>query len=191
MVGTLVEAFNSLSISAACGSQTQKKASVSVNCLLSSGSQFLGCSDSLRAKFSQKVSVARPVVMAAASTEAESKEVDEDKSARALLRGLRMSHSKVRRVVNQIRGRTYEEALMILEFMPYRACEPVMEVVTSAATNAVNVLGYSKAELFISAAWVNQGSTMKRFRAGPKGRGMSIRKRTCHVEIIVKRKPQE
>ena len=51
--------------------------------------------------------------------------VDTSSEARAIARYIRMSPSKVRRVLDQIRGRSYREALIILEFMPYRSCEPV------------------------------------------------------------------
>ena len=50
------------------------------------------------------------------------------REATAYARNVRMSPFKVRRVLDQIRGRSYEEALMILEFMPYRACKPVLKV---------------------------------------------------------------
>ena len=60
--------------------------------------------------------------------------------AKAFGRYIRMSPNKVRRVLNQIRGKKYKDALMLLEFMPYRACGPVWQVIYSAAANAQNNL---------------------------------------------------
>ena len=56
--------------------------------------------------------------------------VDTTSEVRAIARYVRMSPYKVRRVLDQIRGRSYREALIILEFMPYKACEPILKVPT-------------------------------------------------------------
>ena len=64
--------------------------------------------------------------------------------AKALGRYIRMSPRKVRRVLDQIRGKTYKEALMLLEFMPYKACGPVWQVIYSAAANAEHNLNLNK-----------------------------------------------
>lgn len=65
-------------------------------------------------------------------------------SAKAVAKYIRMSPTKVRRVLNQIRGCSYEEALILLEFLPYRACEPVWQVVQSAASNLEDKYGLNK-----------------------------------------------
>jgi len=70
--------------------------------------------------------------------------------AKAFGRYIRMSPNKVRRVLNQIRGKNYKDALMLLEFMPYRACGPVWQVIYSAAANAQNNLNIDKENLYIS-----------------------------------------
>ena len=67
--------------------------------------------------------------------------------AKALGRYIRMSPRKVRRVLDQIRGKTYKEALMLLEFMPYKACGPVWQVIYSAAANAEHNLNLNKENL--------------------------------------------
>ena len=82
---------------------------------------------------------------------------------------IRMSPRKVRRVLDQVRGRSYREALIILEFMPYRACEPITKVLRSAVANAEN----------------NMGPSLKRFRPRAQGRAFQIRKPTCHITITV------
>ncbi|XP_054786734.1 50S ribosomal protein L22, chloroplastic-like [Prosopis cineraria] len=111
--------------------------------------------------------------------------------AYAVGRHIRMSADKARRVIDQIRGRSYEETLMILELMPYRACDVILKLVFSAAANASNNLGLSKGSLVISRAEVNEGKTMKRVRPQARGRAYAIRKRTCHITIAVKGLPSE
>ena len=107
-------------------------------------------------------------------------------SAQAVARYIRMSPRKVRRVLNQIRGKSYKEALMLLEFMPYKACGPIWQVIYSAAANAEHNLNLSKENLIISEAFANQGPIFRRFRPRAQGQGYGIRKPTCHIEIIVK-----
>nr|YP_009732901.1 ribosomal protein L22 [Diphyscium foliosum]QHU77243.1 ribosomal protein L22 [Diphyscium foliosum] len=107
---------------------------------------------------------------------------------RALAKHIRMSAHKARRVIDQIRGRSYEEALMILEFMPYRACYPVLQIISSAAANANHNLNINRTDLIISDAKVDEGTVLKRFQPRAQGRGYPIHKPTCHITIIVKKK---
>ncbi|WVZ13400.1 hypothetical protein V8G54_010966 [Vigna mungo] len=111
--------------------------------------------------------------------------------AYAIGRNIRMSANKARRVIDQIRGRKYDETLMILELMPYRACEAILKIVFSAGANATNNLGLSKGSLVISKAEVNEGKTMKRVKPVARGRAHPIKKRTCHITITVKGSPSE
>lgn len=106
-------------------------------------------------------------------------------SSRAVAKYIRMSPTKVRRVLNQIRGCTYEEALILLEFLPYRACEPVWQVVQSAASNAQYRYGINKVDLIIDTVFVTVGPTIKRFRPRAQGRAFAIRKPTCHITAVV------
>nr|QWW93144.1 ribosomal protein L22 [Fossombronia mylioides] len=108
----------------------------------------------------------------------------------AIAKHIRMSPNKVRRVINQIRGRSYEQALMILEFMPYRACNPVLQLLSSAAANANNNFGLSKTSLFIKEIKVNKGTFFKRFQPRAQGRGYPIHKPTCHITIILNTIPK-
>lgn len=80
---------------------------------------------------------------------------------KAVAKYIRMSPTKVRRVLNQIRGKSYRDALMILEFMPYSACEPVLQVLQSAAANAQNNNGLQKNELLINRAFADAGPVLK------------------------------
>jgi large subunit ribosomal protein L22 len=108
--------------------------------------------------------------------------------AKAVGRYIRMSPRKVRRVLNQIRGKTYKEALMLLEFMPYKACGPVWQVIYSAAANAEHNFNLNKENLIISEAFADQGPVFRRFRPRAQGQGYGIRKPTCHIVITVKEK---
>nr|YP_010881299.1 ribosomal protein L22 [Fossombronia foveolata]WIA67252.1 ribosomal protein L22 [Fossombronia foveolata] len=106
-------------------------------------------------------------------------------SVRAVAKHVRMSPNKVRRVVDQIRGRSYEQALMILEFMPYRACNPILQVLSSAAANASRNSGLSKIDLFVEEIQVNGETSLKRFQPRAQGRGYPIRKPSCCITVIV------
>jgi large subunit ribosomal protein L22 len=105
----------------------------------------------------------------------------------AIAKYIRISPSKVRRVLNQIRGRSYQEALMILEFLPYKACEPIWRVLNSAAANAQNNLSLKKQELIIKIAFADQGPTLRRIRPRAQGRGYKILKPTCHITVILEK----
>jgi large subunit ribosomal protein L22 len=112
-------------------------------------------------------------------------EVDTSQEVKAIARYIRMSPFKVRRVLNQIRGRSYREALIILEFMPYRACEPIVKVLRSAVANAEHNQGLDPANLVVSQAFADGGPTLKRYQPRAQGRAYQIRKRTCHITVAV------
>uniref|UniRef100_A0AAU7ZZ76 Large ribosomal subunit protein uL22c n=1 Tax=Primula medogensis TaxID=3230262 RepID=A0AAU7ZZ76_9ERIC len=97
-----------------------------------------------------------------------------------------MSAHKARRVIDQIRGRSYEETLMILELMPYRACYSILKLVYSAAANASYNMGSNETNLIISKAEVNEGTTVKKLRPRARGRSFPIKRPTCHITIGVK-----
>lgn len=105
--------------------------------------------------------------------------------AKAIGRYIRMSPRKVQRVLNQIRGKSYKEALLLLEFLPYKACGPVWQTLHSAAANANHNSNLNKETLYISEAFANQGPVLRRFRPRAQGRGYKIRKPTCHITIRV------
>lgn len=111
--------------------------------------------------------------------------VDSTQQVKAKARFIRMSPFKARRVLDQIRGRSYREALIILEFMPYRACEPILKTLRSAAANAEHNAGLDRAKLVVTEAYADQGPVMKRFQPRAQGRAYQIRKPTCHITIAV------
>nr|YP_009990038.1 ribosomal protein L22 [Euphorbia lathyris]QNN01653.1 ribosomal protein L22 [Euphorbia lathyris]UUL98551.1 ribosomal protein L22 [Euphorbia lathyris] len=99
---------------------------------------------------------------------------------------IRMSTHKARRIIDQIRGRSYEETLMILELMPYRASYPILKLISSAAANASHNMAFNEADLMISKAEVNDGTTVKKLKPQARGRGYLIKKSTCHITIVLK-----
>ncbi len=111
--------------------------------------------------------------------------IDTTKQAKAIAKYIRMSPYKVRRVLDQIRGRQYREALIILEFMPYKACDPILKVLRSAVANAEHNLGIDPATLVVSQAYADGGPVLKRYRPRAQGRAYQIRKPTCHITVAV------
>ncbi|NJN72852.1 MAG: 50S ribosomal protein L22 [Limnothrix sp. RL_2_0] len=111
--------------------------------------------------------------------------IDTQKEVKAIARYIRMSPRKVRRVLDQIRGRSYREALIILEFMPYRSCDPILKALRSAVANAEHNEGLDPASLVVSTAFADAGPVLKRFRPRAQGRAFQIRKPTCHITVAV------
>lgn len=114
-----------------------------------------------------------------------SKKLKELEGAFATARFVRMSPRKVRRVLDQIRGRSYRDALILLEFMPYRSCDPIVKVLRSAVANAEHNKGFDKTDLVVSLAYADAGPSLRRFRPRAQGRAYQIRKPTCHITIGV------
>jgi len=99
----------------------------------------------------------------------------------AFSRYIRMSPFKLRRILDQIRNRSYEETLMILKFMPYKSCDVILKTVCSAASNVKNQFSVQDSLLVIKEARVDAGPILKRFRPHAQGRGFPIKKRMCHI----------
>lgn len=106
-------------------------------------------------------------------------------TAKAIARYVRISPRKVREVVDLIRGKSVNEALAILKFTPKRASVPVAKVIRSAAANAEHNYDMNRDNLYIAAAYVDQGPTWKRIRPRAYGRANIIRKKTSHITIVV------
>lgn len=98
---------------------------------------------------------------------------------------LRLSPQKVRRILDQIRGKEYKEAIMMLEFMPYRPCKKIKKILQSAYSNAMNKYGDKQNRLIISNTFADIGPKLKRFRPRAQGRAFKIQKPTCHITIKV------
>lgn len=110
---------------------------------------------------------------------------------RAVAKYIRISPRKVREVVDLIKGKSVDEAMAILKFVPKRASTPVSKVVKSAAANAEHNHEMNRDSLFIAAAYVDQGPTWKRYMPRAMGRANIIRKRTSHITVIVKEKSKQ
>lgn len=108
----------------------------------------------------------------------------------ARVKHIRVTPTKARRVVNLIRGKQAQEALAILKFAPQGASEPVYKLVASAIANARVKADASNSfldeqDLFVSAAFVDEGTTLKRFQPRAQGRAFQILKRTSHITIVL------
>jgi large subunit ribosomal protein L22 len=102
---------------------------------------------------------------------------------RAQARWVRMSARKARLVTDHIRGRTVPEARTVLAFTPRAAAREIEKVLRSAVANAEANHGLLGDDLYVSAAVVDEGPTLKRWRARARGRAARIRKRTCHITL--------
>ena len=105
---------------------------------------------------------------------------------RATAKYIRTSPRKLRPIVDVVRGKKVDEALTILRFLPSPSARTVAKVVKSAAANAENNFEMTPSDLKIVRIFVDEGRTMKRFRAGPRGRVKPILKRSSHITVIVK-----
>ena len=112
---------------------------------------------------------------------------NERPGTRATLRGFHMSGSKARVVLNLIRGEDVTTAAEILAGTTREAADVIAKVLASAVANAVNNDAMNAEELFVSAAYADEGVTMKRFTPRARGRAAKIRKRSCHITVIVSR----
>lgn len=105
--------------------------------------------------------------------------------AQAVAKYLRMSPRKARYSADLIRGKGVGEALNILKQTPKRGASAIAKVVQSALANARQKRTMDVDTLFIKRIFVNQGPTLKRWRAKPMGRAGRIRKRTCHITVVL------
>ncbi len=103
----------------------------------------------------------------------------------ARARFVRQSPYKVRQVLDLIRGLPVDEARTVLEHTQRRATEPVRKVLDSAVANAEHNLALDAGELFVAAAFADEGPTLKRYRPRARGRATRIRKRTSHITVVV------
>ncbi len=110
---------------------------------------------------------------------------------RAVLRHYRMSAYKARQVLDLIRGRDADRAEEILNATPREAARVVHKVLASAVANARNNEQLDPDELYVSACYADEGTTLKRWRPRARGRATRIRKRTCHITVIVSRLPED
>ena len=116
---------------------------------------------------------------------AAARQENKDKRPKAIAKYVRISSSKVRVVIDLIRGKSVAEAKAILMGTPKAASEPVEKVLKSAIANAENNMDMTADTLFVAECYADQGPTLKRFRPRAQGRASRIRKRTSHITIIL------
>ena len=104
---------------------------------------------------------------------------------KATAKYIRISPQKARLVMDQIRGLPVSRALEVLQFSSKKAAHPIRKALESAIANAEHNEGADIDELRVAAAYVNEGPTLKRWRARAKGRANSIFKRTSHLTVAV------
>jgi large subunit ribosomal protein L22 len=103
----------------------------------------------------------------------------------AKLRGVRVSAQKARLVADMVRGKSVSQAISILTFTPKKSAGIIKKVVESAIANAEHNDGADIDELKVKTIIVDKGTSLKRFDARAKGRGVKIEKQTCHIVVTV------
>ena len=116
---------------------------------------------------------------------------DDRQRVRAQAKWVRTSARKARIVLDHIRGRSVPEARTILAFTPRAAATDIEKVLRSAVANAESNLGLDGDELLVEAAYADEGPTLKRWKPRARGRVNRIRKRTCHVTVVLVEQPEE
>ena len=104
---------------------------------------------------------------------------------KATARFIRRSPRKVRLVLDAVRGKSVDEAVAILRFLPHGGAKEILNVVKSAAANAENNYQMAPEDLFIKRIFADEGPTVKRFRSRSRGMAAPILKRTSHITVIV------
>lgn len=108
--------------------------------------------------------------------------------AMAKTKYLKIAPRKLKQIVDLVRGKNVHEAIDMLHFMPKKGAKLVEKTLRSAVANLVHNEGGRKVDedaIIVKKAFVDQGPTAKRFKAGPMGRGLRILKRSSHVTLIV------
>ena len=103
---------------------------------------------------------------------------------------LRMSATKVRRVIDLVRGKDANTALAMLRFAPQAAAVPARKTLESAIANAEQQEGLEAEDLYISAVFADEGVTLRRIRPRAKGSASRILKRGAHLTVVVEPKPE-
>lgn len=119
---------------------------------------------------------------------------EEKYEARAIQKHLRKAPRKVRLVVDAVRGDRVDKALKKLEFTNKATAPMVAKVIKSAAANVRDKFQEARLDnqdLYVKEIYVDEGATLKRIQPAPMGRAHQIRKRTCHITVVVAQKEEE
>lgn len=103
----------------------------------------------------------------------------------AVAKYIRMSPQKARLVVDLVRGKKVEDARTVLAFTRKEAARAVDKVIKSALANATQNPNVDEKILFVKKIFVDHGPSLKRWRARAQGRAASIKKRTCHITVVL------
>jgi len=98
---------------------------------------------------------------------------------------LRVGPTKINKIISKIRGKTYKQALEILKDLPQKSASLVWQTLYSAISNGTNNFNFERNNLFISEAYVNAGSILKRMRPRARGKAFAIEKKFSHITIKV------
>lgn len=110
----------------------------------------------------------------------------EAKEAKAVARYIRIAPRKIRIVIDLLRGKSVGEAFAILKYTPKVGSEVVEKVLKSAVANAEHNYDMNVDNLYVAAAYVDQGPTLKRIHPRSRGQAFKILKRSSHVTVVVK-----
>ena len=110
---------------------------------------------------------------------------------RAITRYLPISPRKLRLVCDKVRGMDAQEALIVLDYMPQKGSALVSKTLNSALANAANNFDLNPDDLFVSQIYAGDGPTLKRFKAGARGRFKPRLKRTSHLWVILSEREEE
>ena len=116
---------------------------------------------------------------------------DDRQRVQAQAKWVRMSARKARIILDHVRGRTVPEARTILAFTPRAAAVEIEKVLRSAVANAEANAGLDGDELIVEAAYADEGPTLKRWRPRARGRVNRIRKRSCHITLVLVEAPEQ
>jgi len=116
---------------------------------------------------------------------------NERPGTRAVLRHAHLSSYKAREVLELVRGVSYSRAVELLDHTDRGAAPVVAKLLRSAAANAEHNEGLDPEELYVATCYADEGTTMKRWRPRARGRATRIRKRTCHITVVLARMPED
>jgi len=116
---------------------------------------------------------------------AEKRAANKDNRPYAVAKDIRMSSSKVRIVLDNIRGKKANEAVALLAYMPQAGAAESLKVLKSAIANAENNKGLSSDNLYVAECYATAGPIMKRISFRARGRADRILKRTCHITVVL------
>jgi large subunit ribosomal protein L22 len=105
--------------------------------------------------------------------------------AKAITKMVRIAPTKVRQVMDVVRGKPVDRALAMLQYMPQKAAREIARTILSAAANAENNFDMIRDDLVVKTIYADEGPALKRFMPRARGRADRIRKRTTHITVIV------